>query len=287
MGKNKIIVFVVLIFGLMSLYNNCSKVSVESMGQNKDSGQSLNSTSTDSNAPTDITVDSAIANCEQAKVQNSLKTYTQVINFADTKKESGRANVCIFKSGSESDKSVDANGNMTMKNDYLRSRYEQSANLNLPANAVVCAAEIKASKQAFYYDDIFYFSLNNKVLASSLKASLSKTTKQDYNFNGNRISIYDYDWSKFINSSFVGVNSHPDDYCIGSAEGFGKCQWPLSQQSGYIEMGFDPEVLVPISISQANSLQKFSFVVTGDNDPSSDCYHENIDFNVKILYYTK
>lgn len=273
-------------------YNNCSKVSVDTVADG-------------SGTVGAVTVDEAITNCIEAREKGAILISDQTLNFPDTRNQTPGgapvAKVCKFKPGASTDNTPDpVTGNLTMKNDFLRARYEQEKELVIPANAVICGMEVKANKQQFYYDDIFYFALNDVVLASSLKSSLENTTKNDFSYKGKTIPLYDYNWSKFANSNFCHLSTAcndpaekakytlgPDDYCVGSEAGAGDCKWPETQQNGYIELGFDPEVVIPISLGNKSEKNKVKLVVTGDNDETVDCYHESIDLNVRLSYYVK
>lgn len=262
--------------GLTMVYTNCADVEFADAPV-----ESIKS------VPPEV-IDDALKTCADAKAKGQLSTISQTINFADTRIESGRTKVCKFKAGPVTDDTPDVDGNLTEKNDYLRARYEQkSAALNVPANAVVCSAEIKAVKQQFYYDDIFYFTFNDIVLASSLKRSNASLDSATYQVDGQSVAFHKYDWSKITaaNTDFKNVNSVADDYCVGGAQGMGQCTWPLSQQSGFVEMAWLPEIMVPVSLFATSPAQKFGFVVTGDNDPDDDCYHEDFDLNVKVEYF--
>lgn len=258
---------------LAGLFSNCADVGFTSAdGNSKVAGDPLDSSQ----------VQEIIKTCEKAAGANTLQAYSTTVNFKDTKEESGRDKVCRFKSGDASDNSPDAAGNYTQLNNELRARYEQYSAVTLPNNATVCGIELSAPDQPFKYDDVIYITLNNWIMATNLKASLANTEIVEQQLENTTMRYHKYDWSKVAKSNFEGVNDKADDYCSGMAEGFGDCAWPLSQQSGEIRMAFDPEVLVPMST--ASKTQTFGFIVTGDNDPDSDCYHQNLDLDVKIHY---
>lgn len=270
--------------GLMLLYTNCSEVTFTSDGEREQSVVGF-----DDETVVEENIETAIATCDQARASGTLMQRSQLVTFSDTREESGRYQVCQFKPGRESDNTPDASGNMTQVNDLLRARYEQRVELDLPANAVVCDADFKARRQEFYYDDIFYFTFNNKILATSLERSLANTARKSYTVNSRQFRIFDYDWSAHVNTDFEHLfSSGPDDYCLGEQEGFGSCQWPESQSSGFIELEFKPEVLVPISFEHDPGVkQSLGFVVTGDNDANIDCYHEELELDVNVKYFIK
>jgi hypothetical protein len=284
---------------LMITFNNCSKVNFASTadvastsGFTTPSGATSTPptstpTASATPAPAPPPVTEAIANCQQAAAQNKLKSKITTLNFNDTKTESGRSQVCIF---APIDGQETSDGNLSELNNYLRSRYEQSQTLDLPANAVICNIAMKTDKQSFKYDDVFYLTYNNKVIASNLKASL-KTLKYDnirVGSDPSNIPLYDYQWVNGVrNQSFAGVNDKADDYCLGSDEGHASCSWPLSQQSGDIKFSFDQELLINIGVTASATNQRFGFAITGDNDPSTDCYHEALSFDTTVSYYER
>ena len=76
-----------------------------------------------------------------------------------------------------------------------------------------------------------------------------------------------------------------DDYCVGMGQGGGSCTWPVTEQMGNIVFQFDPQLLIAIGLQAPPTQQTFGMVITGDNDPSTDCHHENLQFQVTAKYY--
>lgn len=221
----------------------------------------------------------AIANCAQAAANGKLSTLQKSIDFADTKVESGRSPICQWGQGD----------NLSQKDGYLRARYDQSLNLGLPANAVLCNITMTTNKQSFKYDDVFFLTFNNKIIASNLARAVTPLPFDRVKLaDGKSVNMYDYAWVGGVrDANFQGVNDTADDYCLGAAEGHASCSWPLSQQAGNIQFSFDKELLINIGVLASAQNQSFGFTITGDNDPSSDCYHEDLTFQMSVQYYVK
>ncbi|RYZ80392.1 MAG: hypothetical protein EOP06_25415 [Proteobacteria bacterium] len=221
-------------------------------------------------------VEEAIKNCAEAVSSGQLVTSDQKIEFKDTRVETGRKTVCEFN----------VRENLSPKNNYLQARYDQNQNLMLPPNAVLCGVELKSDVQKFKYDDVFFLTFNDRVIASNLKRSVVMNSVDSIGLtNGSRIPVYSYDWLKVRGSSFEGVNNKADDYCVGSEQGQSSCKWPLSQKAGDIQFSFNPEILIHLGLKSPALDQKFGFTITGDNDPNDDCYHEALSFKMKVKYY--
>lgn len=226
--------------------------------------------------PTPPPVDEAIKNCAEAIASGKILSSNQTMEFKDTQVETGRQRVCEFG----------VNDNLAMKNNYLQARHEQTQALNLPAGAVICAVEMKTAIQRFKYDDVFFLTFNNRILASNLQRSVVLNSVEPMPLTtGEMVPLYSYDWLKVRGSSFAGVNETANDYCLGAKEGKATCQWPLSQQNGNIQFTFNPEMLINIGLKANSADQKFGFTISGDDDPTVDCYHEKLSFDTTIRYY--
>lgn len=258
----------ILAIGLIG-FTNCSKVGFEAMPERvTGSGDAVLP------PPSEV-----IANCKTALQDGTLKNLQRQIVFEDSRVETGRAEICEFET----------DDNLAQKQDFLTARYTQSVELDLPEGSIICGAEIQSGTQSFEFDDMFYLTFNDFVLASSLNRSIQQLDMSPVTIenSGKMVGLYHYDWLKVRNANFTGVNSQSDDYCLGEAEGHASCSWPLSQQQGQISLQFDPELLINIGLRAGDEPQRFGFVVTGDNDPLKDCYHEKLTFDTKIYYYQK
>jgi len=200
---------------------------------------------------------------------------SQTIKFDDTRAESGRADICEWGQ----------NGNLSKLDLYVRARYEQYRKLNLPAGAVLCGVEMTSDVQTMQYDDMFYVTFNGYLLASNLGTSVKNRnlTAEPVMAGPIGVAAYKYDWSKIAGAKFD--NAKLDDYCLGSGEGISSCVWPMTQQTGSIDLNFAPELLVTLGLKADASNQTFGFIVTGDNDAKDDCYHKELKLKMKAYYY--
>lgn len=221
-----------------------------------------------------------LKNCVNAAKNGTLKSSQQIIKFEDTAIETGKLNrhfICEFEQ----------NDNLAMKDSFMQARYEQEQTLALPANAVICDVALAADLQSFSYDDIFFFSFNGQILATNNKTQLYNRINpesQVITSNGTNIDLFTYDWLKLRGASFANV---ADDYCFGESEGLASCSWPITEQSGNIVLEFDQELMIQLGLLAPANSQIFKFVITGDNDPTIDCYHEKLELKVDVKYYLK
>jgi hypothetical protein len=215
-------------------------------------------------------------NCDNARMTGKLKILNQKIIFEDTEIETGRTQVCLFNVGN----------NLDMLNTYMQARYEQYHRLNLPANAVVCDLDMATPLQRFRYDDVFVFTFNNRILATNNRSALFQTNPEGVLpvVNAGNVPIYNYDWLSLRSKRFENV---ADDYCLGSAQGAASCRWPITEQNGQIQFDFDQQLLIALGLTTSSDQQRFGFIITGDNDPNIDCYHERLEFDMNVQYYIK
>lgn len=229
---------------------------------------------------TEATVKNILSSCANAAATGKLLTSQQNINFDDSRVETQKANICEFAAAG----AVTLNGNLEMHDSFMQSRYEQSRSLNLPEGSVICDIEMKNSLQSFRYDDVFFFTFNGFLLATNDKTAMKeKLRPASVKLADNEFTdIYTYDWTKLRTGHFENV---ADDYCLGATEGLSTCAWPVSEQPGKINFSFAPSLLIGISAGIPAQQHKFGFAITGDNDPSLDCYHEKLEFLMNVKYY--
>ncbi len=219
--------------------------------------------------------------CEEMTNTGQMQKAQQKITFQDTRVETGLASICPFTSGGE-----DRDGNLSMEEGQMRARYEQSQSLQLPANAVICDVQLSNNLQRFRYDDVFFLTFNNYVLATNNKSSLRRRLtpmRVGAMEAGGTYDLFSYDWKSLRTAPFENV---VDDFCLGKEAGLGACTWPITEQAGKIQFKWEPEVFIRLT---ANSSQKqtFKFIITGDNDKGVDCYHEKLELDVHVNYYLK
>jgi hypothetical protein len=250
-----------LFFVPLIAFQNCSKV---------DFSTPVSSLSSD-----DETIEDVIANCEEAGSRGLLKTMTQQIVFADSTAQTG--SVCQWNSGD----------NLPERNGFVQSRIEERKSIQLPAGATICDATFQFKTGPFKYDDFFFFTINDHVVATD--ASWAKdhfeTSRMDLASAG-FVTLSAWNWSKIAGLDSADNNtSSAYNYCIGAAEGLSSCSWPATEQTGTIRMDFDPRLVAALTFQHAKTSSiDFSFITTGDNDPNKDCRHGEVSFTTTVKY---
>ncbi len=226
------------------------------------------------------TVNDIITNCQKAEAAGKLLISNQVVNFEDTRVETKKNEICEFAEPGK----MTGSGNLEIHDGTIQARYEQNRNLALPAGAVICDVQMQNNLQSFRYDDVFFFSFNGYLLATNDQTAVQmKLTPQSLKIEASEFTnFYKYDWAQLRTAPF---KNEPDDYCLGSAEGLSSCSWPVSERQGQIKFNFAQSLLVSLSAHVPSENQTFSFVITGDNDRSLDCYHEKLEFAMNVKYY--
>lgn len=297
----------VLLFGLTSVFQNCAKTEFTTGQKTSTSGQGGLGTSnpgsggsgggsgpggSDTNSdddggdfyvpPKDPEVISQ--NCASLAAQQRLLTHQQEIVFEDTRLHSGNSWVC----DSDQNRRWEGLGNLEpYRNDYMQTRYEQVRRIQLPANAELCDLEIVMDQQRLKYDDMFYLSMNGVLLATNHGNSVSnlESTAALVGSENTGVILHRYDWSRLVGKLFSNNTQVP--YCLGSSQGLSQCQWPESERSGNFLLDYNNELLINIGARAVANEHALRFVITGDNDPEIDCYHERFDFKVVAKYYIK
>lgn len=287
----------ILIFTLALAFTNCGQPGDLALKrENPQTDQALGTppTASSDSPPTSSPVTSMpltappkpeqiLLNCAQAQDQGKLLAISQNVVFEDSRVESGKKYICPFSSNS-TDASED--GNLSMLDTQLRARYEQVQKLNIPEGAVLCAIEMKNDLQTFKYDDVFFLTFNDYILATNDKTALQRLTPEISPLSGSTtsssIELYKYNWMGLRTAPF---KNEADDYCVGQKQGLGECQWPVTEQFGKIKFAWDPEILIRMSAKNSAQNQSFRFVITGDDNPAVDCYHERLSFDTKVYYY--
>lgn len=253
--------------------------------------------------PSETVIHDRIMKCNDLKAKNKLTKALGVINFADTRVEYNRINkldsenkrVCEFAT----DKLYDSikngvkeyRGNLDMDDNFVRARYTQNRLFSLPEGAVLCDMSIESKVQSFYYDDMFYISYNGVIIASNHRDEFISRLQGSYKTNikltsqtNTFINFYTYNWLAIRGVSFDSDKTD-NDYCIGKDELGSNCSWPKTEKEGTIMFNLASELLIRMFSLKSTTQQTLQFVITGDNNPTDDCYHENLDLNLEIQYY--
>lgn len=219
--------------------------------------------------------DSIAKKCKKLKNSGALRSLTKTIRFDDTKQESGRTQVCLFNQ----------DGNLGKKNDFQQARYEQYRSFELPENAELCDLTMEMDRQSLKYDDMFYMSFNGVVIASNAGNDVKGLDTYPLNVSSEQVLVpgYSYEWEKIVGSPFN--NNGGTDYCLGSEQDLAECQWPKTEKNGDFIFNYHPELLIALGAKSNDHKHELMFAITGDNDPNIDCYHEDIEFELKATYY--
>ena len=161
--------------------------------------------------------------------------------------------------------------NLSAKSGAFAARVEQTVPFNLPEGAQLCSFTLTGGSDSFYYDDHLLLLFNGTPLIGS------------FNFNA-AFDFVDglphYDWSKILGKTWSDFGDNIT-YCI---EGSTECAMPGTQQDGVVALAFDEATNSALADSVSGGQVDFTMVVTGDNDPSVDCYHSGIQLELDVQY---
>ena len=170
-------------------------------------------------------------------------------------------------------------GNLVMQQGVVTGRQEQVGSLDLPEGEVICGLQLgfksldPSFQQVMVYDDNFFLTFNDVVLAASYGPMVEVFEEDD--------GFYTYDWNRLKGYEF-GFGQVPT-YCIGANEGLSDCTIPPPEQPGLISLDFGGELIERLSlIAVQQGRYDFTFVATGDNDPGTDCSHAAFQFTVDV-----
>jgi hypothetical protein len=219
-------------------------------------------------------VDDVLKTCADYRAAGKLTKVSKTITFADPATEVS-GTVCKWGVGD----------NAPMRGGAAAARYEQLQSVNLDSAWLVCGMNIDFPDQLFQYDDHFFLTLNDNVVATSTSALLEHFPRQTLSIAGQSTEVYRYGW-EFIRDKSHGIsNSIAQDYCVGMGA-LSNCSWPLTEQTGSITMDMHPNLVVALANNYFESNKRFDleFITTGDDNPSSDCQHKPITFTVDVEY---
>ncbi len=176
------------------------------------------------------------------------------------------------------------NGNLPMAQGQVTGRSEQRVQLELPQNGVICDLGFAfesidpsfEQQQTFVYDDNFFLTFNDVVLAASYGPMVVDRFE-------NQRGLYRYDWDLLKGYEF-GFNAVPT-YCIGSDEGLSECTIPPPETNGSMSLAFGGQLVRQLSyIAVEENRFEFMLATIGDNDPETDCSHEEFGFQIEVTY---
>jgi len=169
------------------------------------------------------------------------------------------------------------NGNIERENGTVTARAEQVQGIALPEGTIMCDVALDfngvdpSSVQTIIYDDHFFLTFNDAVLASSHGDLVAYFPQED--------DLPIYRWG-----SIVGVPvdwSSAQTYCLGEEDGLAECDIPPTEEQGPISLAYDEDIIHKLARRAIDENRfDYSFITIGDNDPSSDCTHEAFTFVV-------
>ncbi len=207
-----------------------------------------------------------VTTCEEATKQKAMKNGTRSVTFASTKGQS-----CAWGQ----------NNNLSKNNGKHTARREQTQKLDLPAGAVLCNMKISSDGGTIKYDDAFFLTFNDYVIASNAKPAVDKLTRENVSATNKTVPLYKYDWLKIR-----GSDTSESNYCVGSAQSIASCSWPQTEQSGAFKLTYNSDLIRKISDKGSAGEQELTFIVTGDDDASSDCQHSGVELDIAIDFFT-
>lgn len=171
-------------------------------------------------------------------------------------------------------------GNLDMQDTYLTARVEQVEDLDLDEEIVLCDMELDLSGlvpgevQLMVYDDYFFFTMNDVVLASSHAPAVAALSTDD--------DLPIYAWDEIVGAPFP----HGDaPFCLGEEDGEADCEIPSTETEGPISLSYSKDLVAALSARALDEERfEFGFVTTGDNDPATDCQHAEFGFTVEVEY---
>jgi hypothetical protein len=169
-------------------------------------------------------------------------------------------------------------GNLQPEDGVLTARVEQVEALELE-DVVICDMAFDFAGEAgleqdIIYDDNFMFVFNGVVLAGSYRPWIDRLPDE---------GVFKlYDWDTIVGMDNLFDNDIPT-YCVGEDSDLADCDIPPPETQGPISLSFDLEITSELSYMAIDeSRAEFTFVATGDNDPSTDCSHREFFFEVTV-----
>lgn len=170
--------------------------------------------------------------------------------------------------------------NLEMLDTYLTARVEQTETLDLDDQVLLCDMDfdmtglVPGEVQLMIYDDYFFFTFDDIVLASSHAPAVAEMDTDG--------GMPVYDWASIAGAPFPVGDAH---FCLGEETGDALCEIPNTQTEGPISLRFGRDVTNELSArALAEERFEYGFVTTGDNDPATDCQHAKFGFTVHVEY---
>ncbi len=168
--------------------------------------------------------------------------------------------------------------NMGAVQTTVTARVEQYVTLEMPEGAVACDLNFdftggEGVYQNMEYDDFIYLVFDGVILTSTHRDLVDPMPLDE-------AGMPVYDWASIVGSGWpYGDN---DVYCLGEDEG-SWCEIPPTESAGRISLQYNRDTVADLAwrIAGRTDLEML-FVTTGDNDPDTDCRHEDFSFSVDV-----
>jgi hypothetical protein len=157
--------------------------------------------------------------------------------------------------------------NLDKNNGKITARIEKDFPLDIPKSHKVCSMMADAPKQPMRYDDHLFLALNGTIL-------LSSTTEAEKFLTGAN-GFKRYDWTKIKGQE----SADPPSYCGPGLT----CRLPRTQVEGDFSFSISDAASLKIFAPLLGSDLKFQLILTGDDNPESDC-QLNTPLKVNVRY---
>ena len=171
-------------------------------------------------------------------------------------------------------------GNMDAEGGVFTARIEELQQLDMPEDSVICDMEFDFTEilpgevQFMTYDDHFFFTFNDIVLAASYGPIVEELQEED--------GLYMYEWNP-VSGVDYHIETDFDAYCLGDGTGESTCDIPDTETEGPISLAYSDDLVSQLSLIAIESERyDFGFITTGDDNPDTDCMHEEFGFTIEV-----
>jgi hypothetical protein len=186
--------------------------------------------------------------------EKTLKMRTVVINIP-----SNSGAKCPFGQGD----------NLPTIGGQITARIERDFPLDIPKTHKVCSMKADAANQLMRYDDHLFLTLNGTVLLAS--------TTEANKFTNGAGGLKRFEWDKIKG----GNSSDSPSYCGPGIS----CSLPRTEVQGQFQFAISDDASAKIFAPLIGSDLKFGLVLTGDDNPESDCQlNTSLQINVHYGY---
>jgi hypothetical protein len=201
------------------------------------------------NAPGTTEASSALAKeCKGANVKSDSTTVNIPANTGSR---------CSWNSG----------GNIGTKGGTITARIERNFPVQISKTRKICSMNIDAGNQMMRYDDQLFLTLNKNVLLSS--------TVETKNLSDGPNGFKTYNWDPLVGKP----SGDSDKYCAPAV----RCNLPKTEESGNFNFNIESYASSRLFASLAGADLNIGLIITGDDNPESDCQLYT-PLNLKISY---